>query len=115
MAHSWESDFRRNVASWLIDNGYRVRSNVYISDSGRFVDLVAEGDFGVFAIETESRFSSALKGVSQAAMYAEGIGPDYPDKPVSPIVLVPDGHVKEPERTQIENRAGIPIVEGWMV
>lgn len=111
MSHSWESEFRRAVASWLVDHGYGVRSNVYLSDSRRFIDLVVIGDFAVFAVETESNFESALKGVSQAAMYAEGASPDYPERPVYPVVLVPDGHVEEPERSQIEDRTGIPIYE----
>lgn len=83
---------------------------MYLRPSQRYADLVIEGPFIVLAIETESRFSSALKGVAQAAIYAEGIKEEYPNKPVYPLVLVPDGHVEEPERTFIQDATGVPIL-----
>lgn len=110
MTHSWESEYRRDLASWLIDHGYRVRSNIYFSDSGRFCDLAAEGDFAVYAIETESNFESALTGISQAAIYAQELETEY-DKPVFPIVCLPQGHVESPESEFIKNTTGVLIYD----
>lgn len=109
--HSWESEFRREVVSWFIENGYGVRSNVYLPTSQRFADLVIEDSFAVYAVELENDFEACLKGTSQAAIYAEGVQGDYPDRPVYPVVITPTGHVEEPERTGIETRTGIPIHE----
>lgn len=120
MTHSWESELRRDVASFFIDRGYHVRSDVYLGDTGRYVDLVVVAPsnlsrlvYGVpsfaLVIETESNFESAFKGVSQAAVYKRGLGDQYDH--IAPLVLVPPDHVEEPERTYITEETGVPIKE----
>lgn len=106
MTHVIERSFEDTVGRMLADEFSNVRKqpNTYISKTGRFPDFLAEGQMGMnFAIEIENDFESVFDAVGKAQTHA-ACG-------YVPLVIVPVGHVDEPERTLLEKRSGVPIVE----
>lgn len=70
-----------------------IQTEPYLPESGRYPDLLVENtEFGNFAVEIENDFEAAFKGVGQALVYSGETG-------YTPVVVVPEGHVKEPEWT----------------
>lgn len=105
MAHEDETPYRDRVASYLAATygAENVETNKYLADPYRFCDIYVEGPLVDLAIEVESRFSSAIDGVGQAFIYASAAGNAVP------VVVVPPGHVEEPEIDALRDR--IPVVE----
>jgi len=113
MSHIYETEYGQRLLDYWLSEGYAVRSNVYYSDTGRFADAIVVTDMAVFAIEVENDFEAALKGVSQAALYASSARREYEDdpRPVSPLVVLPAGHADRPEAERIREETGIHILE----
>lgn len=108
-SHEPETTFQDHVERYL-ENKYgeeNVERSRYFSESRRYCDLWVDGPVVDLAIEVESRFSSAFKGVGQSVLYAAH------EKNAVPIIVVPEDHVEQPEADMIRNR--VPIVElgGW--
>lgn len=101
-----ESSFADRVFEWADEWALAATQN-YRLPSRRVVDVLALTEPAKFVIEVENDFEAAVKGVGQAAIYADGV--DRSLRPVYPLVVVPTGHVEEPERTALERRTGIPV------
>lgn len=105
MTHEPETPFRDRVAQYLAATygEENVETDKYLSDPYRYVDIYVHGPLVDLAIEVESRFSAVLHGVGQAFIYASA------SKDAVPVVVVPPGHVEEPEVDALRDR--IPVVE----
>lgn len=107
--HESESTYHDRVYDYLVDQyGVdNVDSNVYLSETYRFVDIWVEGPVVDYAIEIENDFESAIEGIGQAALYASH---EFDNPNVVPIVVLPPDHVAQPEADMLRE-SGIHIVE----
>lgn len=79
-----------------------VESNAYMSETGRFCDIMVETGVVRLAIEVENDWEACVKGVGQALMYSAR-------SDTMGVVVTPEGHVEEPEHTILS--ATVPIIE----
>lgn len=93
MTHESEKSFAEKVGDYLkrLYGDDNVEEQKYLSESARYVDYWVSGPFVDMAIEVENDFESVFTGDGQAIMYA-GHGDN-----VVPVVVVPEGHVQNPE------------------
>lgn len=96
MTHEPEKTFSYRVRKYLIDNYGKdnVHDNEFLPERYRWADYYVEGPITDFAIEIENDFDSCFKGVSQALVYAAELE-------ATPLVIVPPGHIEEPERSDL--------------
>lgn len=100
MTHETEATFSDKVKEQLIEyfGEENVEENVYLAESGRYADFIVDTPFFWFAIEVENDWESAIKGVGQAELYAS----HYKD--AIPVVVVPEGHIDNPEYALLRER-----------
>lgn len=105
MTHETELTFHGRVVEYLRDEYGRenVESNKYLPDPYRFVDVWVEGPVAPLAIEIENDFESVIAGAGQALVYCAE------ETNAIPVVIVPPGHVEEPEVSSLRRR--LPVVE----
>lgn len=103
--HESEYDYSTRVAAFLeeVYGEENVEYNKYLKESGRFVDFWVEAPVVTLAIEVENDFAAAIKGVGQALLYAS-----HENRAV-PVVILPPGHVQEPEVNML--RSHVAIIE----
>lgn len=105
MTHDAETTYHDDVAAVLeAEYGERnVESQRYLDRTGKFPDFWVTTPLVDLAIEVENDWPAALyEGVGQAMFYAA----HSPD--AVPVVVVPPGHVEEPDATMI--RTQLPVV-----
>lgn len=92
MTHESEKDFKHRVLEELgkIFDYKNVYEDVYLDETERFADAYVEGPFCDFAIEIENDFEAVFKGIGQSILYAKELD-------AVPVVIVPEGHVENPE------------------
>lgn len=82
------------------DNVFR---QYYYDESYRFADFYVRGPLFDMALELENDWEACIKGVGQALLYSGH------KKNCIPVVVVPEGHVEQPEVDIL--REYLPIVE----
>lgn len=98
-----EVEYRELVAAWLADNFVDIEHEVYLSDTGRFVDFVVRTPFERYAIEVEEDFESLTTGIGQTEMYAAELD-------ATPVVVIPADVIEQPEfDLLVENAAPIIV------
>lgn len=105
MTHEDEITFQDRVYEYLAQNygSENVETDKYLPEPYRFVDVWIDGPVAPLAIEIENDFEAVMEGVGQALIYAASA------ENAIPVVIVPPGHVEEPEVTALRRR--IPVVE----
>lgn len=105
VTHEPELSFRDRIVAYLQDHygEENVEENKYLPEPYRFCDIWVEGPLVDYAIEVENDFDAAIKGVGQALIYAAE------EENAVPIVVVPPGHVEEPEVSSL--RRVVRVVE----
>jgi len=104
MVHEPESEFAKNVKQ-LLENEYgedKVEGGVYLLETRRYVDFYVEAPLVDLAIEVENDFEAVFKGVGQSLVYSHGTE-------VAPVIVVPEGHIDEPELEILGSH--VPIVQ----
>lgn len=98
MTHDSERNYQERVADWFRSEygDDSVLTNVYLPKTGRYVDLLVEIPPLSFAIEIENDWEACFKGVGQALLYGA-------ESNSIPVVIVPKGHVEEPERAYLSS------------
>jgi len=105
--HVSEDDFHDALYDWWVsqvgeDN---VESEVYQSEPYWFVDLIVHRSEVTWYIEIENDRNSIRKGAGQALGYAA----DHPDG--EPMVIVPAGHVEEPDVARLRKSQAVLVKE----
>lgn len=105
MPHEDEASFQDRVIDFLQDEygAENIEEDKYLPDPYRFCDIWVDGPVVDYAIEVENDFDAAITGVGQAVIYAAE------ETNAVPIVIVPPGHVEEPEVSSL--RRAVPVVE----
>lgn len=106
MTHSPEVEIEVQVEERLKDlhGEEAVQTQVYLPETGRFCDIVADLPHVTLCIEVESREEALTKGVGQTLLYAG----HYPDG--VPVIITPLDHLQEPE-ANIWRQRGVVILE----
>lgn len=111
MPHETEKSFQYRVRKYLekkygkenvLDHEY-LKESPFEGETGRFVDYWVNSPIGILAIEVENDFEACFKGTGQAIVYA------LHEREAMPLIIVPPGHVKEPEATMLSTHT--PIIE----
>jgi hypothetical protein len=110
MAHESEADFeiRVQVALEQMYGAENVERQVVLPASHRRPDFVVEDTLATYYVELESEFDAAIEGVGQSLLYAA----HEPQGRGVPVVIVPDGHLDEPEEEFIRHRTPAILLEG---
>lgn len=95
MTHESEYTFMDAVEAFL-DGYYSKFEREHVLPSQRRPDFVVWTAMGTVAVEVENDFEAAIKGAGQAQMYAAEVEETYYG-PCEPLVIVPSGHVENPE------------------
>lgn len=105
MAHESERTFHEKVLEYLegVYGEENVETNKYLSEARRYCDVWVETQLGILAIEIENDFEACFKGVGQAIVYAAH------HEEAMPMIIVPEDHVEEPERSMLARH--VPIAE----
>ena len=96
-----------HVGPWLADlfGAENIEQEVYLDNSGRYADFWVDlGQFAI-AVEVENDWEASVKGVGQAMLYAKH------EQNVWPLVVVPKGHIEQPEFDYLRERSPVAIVE----
>ncbi|MFC7165687.1 hypothetical protein [Halospeciosus flavus] len=103
MTHVPEDEFAESVQTWLESEfgSDDVEQNYVLDETSREVDFLANGPVATWAIEVENDAESLIKGTGQTTLYAAH-DPEY-----RPAVVVPAGHVEEPERTLVAEHLAV--------
>lgn len=107
MTHESEKSFSDKVEHILNEQfgEENVEEQYYLEESYRFADFWVDTGFIILAIEVENDFEAAFKGISQAYLYAAH------DPRAVPVVVVPEGHIEEPEVTMLRGLCTIVEIE----
>lgn len=107
MVHEPESEYTENVAEWLEDTfgEENVEANRYLEATGRYADYWVDLGAVSIAVEVENDWEAAIKGVGQASLYAAHA------ENVWPLVVLPTGHVDEPESTYLSTSTPVAVIE----
>lgn len=107
MVHESEKSFHDKVHEYLIDayGENNVTSKVYLEESYRFADFWVHTPIVDLAIEVENDFNAVIRGVGQAFLYAAH------SKNAVPVVIVPKGHIEQPEVDMLRQRITITELE----
>lgn len=101
MSHVPEMQFKQSVVTHFRDRFKQAKINTEprLHLTGRYPDIIVDfGDFA-FVVEVENDFESAYKaGVGQAINYATEYM-QIEGKPTVAVLVVPNGHIEEPEWT----------------
>lgn len=105
MTHESEHDFTDRVGHYLegMFGEDNVFGNLYLKETGRYADWWVDLDVVILAIEVENDWEAAIKGVGQAILYSK-----HSEKAI-PLVIIPPGHIEEPEATML--REEVHIIE----
>lgn len=106
--HETERTFHATVVAWAMDQygEEEVFSKAYQGITRRYPDILINGPITDYAIEVENDADAAIKGIGQASLYAATAGHRY-----VPIVIVPDGHIAEPEFSHINQHTPVHMRE----
>lgn len=107
MPHQYEDNFHEDVAGYLESHfgEDNVDHELYLPQTGRYCDFWVTGPLTDYAIEVENDWEAAIQGVGQSLLYAAHAANTIP------VVIVPDGHIEEPEASLYRQRAGVAILE----
>lgn len=107
MTHVSEYDFSDVVQAWLEETFGQSTVDDYhhLSESDRIADFYVNlGRVGV-VVEVENDFEAVVRGVGQSLLY----GAHFPN--AWPLVVVPEGHIENPEFEYFRHRSPVAIVE----
>lgn len=82
-----------------------VERNRYLDETGRYCDLWVQTPDVTLAVEVENDADSIITGVGQTELYAA-----HSPRAV-PVVIVPDGHVDQPEWEFYRERSPVVCFE----
>lgn len=104
MTHEDERPFHDRLVEHLVTEYGEdaVRTDVYLKETGRWVDVLVETPLVTLALEVENDWESVIMGIGQANLYAAHV-----EEGAVPVVAVPPGHVEEPEVSLLRRRGVI--------
>jgi len=113
--HIAEREYHEAVEVYLRQHLTNVTHEEHFPEANRFADftgvsLPGEDGFGAawYAVEVENDFSTIYNGVGQALLYAGLSRTEFGRENVSPLVILPDEGVEQPEVDVL--REHVPIV-----